>query len=144
MRSDLASFRESSSGSDHVGLQEDTFKEDVIVMEGLEDSSINFLGSLKADINAVVTITKNFGFNNGNKTVGLADSGISGKTPSIFLDSNIRWAAISTDLENSSPFGESNTDIIEFLSSLGKIVKAESGGFVFSSWDDSSSFVNLS
>jgi len=140
---DRRSVGESGTGGDHVGLQEDTFKIDVVVSEGLEDSSINSLGGLEADTDVVFTITEDFRFNDGDETVGLADSGISGKTPSVFLDGGFTGAAVGGDLEDSSPFGESATNVVEFLSSLGKVIETKSGSFFVGSGDDSSTLVEL-
>jgi len=140
---DVGSVGESGAGGDHVGLQEDTFKINVVIREGLEDSSINLLGGLEAETDVVFTVREDFGFDDGDETVGLADSGISGKTPSVFLDGDVRGAAVGGDLEDSSPLSESATNVVEFLGSLGEVVEAEGGGFVLGSWEDSSSLVNL-
>jgi len=140
---DVGSGGESGTGGDHVGLQEDTFKINVVISEGLEDSSINSLGGLEADTNVVFTVTEDFGFNDGDETIGLADSSISGKTPSVFLDGGFTRAAIRGDLEDSSPLSESATNVVEFLCSLGKSVETESGGFILGFGDDGSTSVEL-
>lgn len=140
---DAGSVGESGTRGDHVGLQEDTFKINVVISEGLEDSSINSLGGLEADANVVFTVREDFGFDDGDETVGLADSSISGKTPSVFLDGGFRGAAVRGDLEDSSPFSESATNVVEFLGSLGEVVETESGGFFVSSGDDGGTLVEL-
>jgi len=140
---DVGFVGESGTGGDHVGLQEDTFKINVVISEGLEDSSINSLGGLEADSDVVFTVREDFGFDDGDETVGLADSGISGKTPSVFLDGGFRGAAVGGDLEDSSPLSESATNVVEFLSSLGEVIETEGGGFFVSSGDDSSTLVEL-
>lgn len=140
---DVGSVGESSTGGDHVGLQEDTFKIDVVIRKGLEDGSIDLLRGLEAETDVVFTIREDFGFNDGDETVGLADSGISGKTPSVFLDGGFRRATIGGDLEDSSPLSESATNVVEFLSSLGEVIETKSGGFVLGSGDDSSTLVEL-
>jgi len=140
---DVGSVGESGTGGDHVGLQEDTFKINVVISEGLEDGSINSLGGLEADSDVVFTVREDFGFDDGDETVGLADSGISGKTPSVFLDGGFRRAAIGGDLEDSSPLGESATNVVEFLGSLGEVIETESGGFVVGSGDDGGTLVEL-
>lgn len=140
---DVGSVGEGGTGGDHVGLQEDTFKINVVIREGLEDSSIDFLGGLEAESDVVFTIREDFGFDNGDETVGLADSGVSGKTPSVFLDGDIRGAAVGGDLEDSSPFSESAANVVEFLGSLGKVVETEGGGFIVSSGDDGGTLVEL-
>jgi len=114
----------------------------MVVAQCLEDSSIDFLGSSKASVNVVFTITEDFRFDNGDETIGLADSSVSSKAPSVFLDSNVRWLTVG-DLEDCSPFSESASEVVEFLSSLGKIIKSESSSLILSSWDDSSTSVEL-
>jgi len=140
---DIGSVGESGTGGDHVGLQEDTFKINVVIREGLEDSSIDFLGGLEAFTDVVFTVREDFGFDNGDETVGLADSGISGKTPGVFLDGDIRGAAVGGDLEDSSPLGESATNVVEFLGSLGEVIETESGGFFVGFGDDGGTLVEL-
>lgn len=140
---DLASVWVGGTWGDHVWLQEDTLEEDVVVTKGLEDSSIDLLGSLEADVDGVITVTEDFWFNDWDQTIGLADSSVSGKTPGVFLDGNITWASVSRDLEDSSPLGESATDVVEFLSSLGQVIKTEGSSFVVGAWDDSSSLIEL-
>ena len=139
---DVFSVGISSTRGDHVWLQEDTFKVDMIVAQCLEDSSIDSLGSSKAGIDVMGTIAEDFRFDDGDKTIGLADSSVSSKAPSVFLDSNVRWLTIS-DLKDSSPFSESASEVVEFLSSLGKIIKTESSGFTLSSWNISGTSIEL-
>ena len=95
-----------------------------------------------AGFDVVGTVVEDFGLNNGDQTVSLADSSVSGKTPSVFLDSLLTWAAL-VDLEDSSPLGESAADVVEFLGSLGKVIETKGGGFVLSAGEDSSSLVDL-
>jgi len=90
----------------------------------------------------VITITEDFRLDDWDETVGLADSSVSSKAPSVFLDGDVRRLTVS-DLKDSSPLSESASEVVEFLSSLGKIVKAEGGGFVLSSWDDGGTSVEL-
>lgn len=140
---DGSSVGKSGTRGDHVGLQEDTFKINVVISEGLEDSSIDLLGSLEADTDVVFTVREDFGFDDGDETVGLADSSISGKTPSVFLDGGFRGAAVGGDLEDSSPLGESAANVVEFLGSLGEVVETEGGGFFVGSGNDGGTLVEL-
>lgn len=132
------------TGGDHVGLKKDTFEEDVVVVECLEDSSVDLLEDSQAGVDVVVTIAEDFGFNNGDKTVVLADRGVSSKTPSVFLDGEVTGATIGRDLKDSSPLGESATDLVEFSSALGEVIETNGGGFtVLGSWDLLATLVNL-
>nr|GMD86930.1 myosin-9-like isoform X1 [Ipomoea batatas] len=66
------------SRSDHVGLQQGTLKEDMVVVEGLVAGSKNALRYICTFVNVMRSIDKDLGLNNGNKTILLADNCIAG------------------------------------------------------------------
>lgn len=68
----------------HIGFEEHTLKEDVVLSKSLEDGSVDSFSHLLANFDGVFAIRENFGFDNGGETIGLADSGIAGKTPGSF------------------------------------------------------------
>lgn len=142
LSADLSFVGVRSTGGNHVGLQEGTFKINVVVAQGLIDSSEDSFSDLLAGGYVVGTVVEDFGLNNGDQTVSLADSSVSGKAPSVFLDSLFTWAAF-VDLEDSSPLSESAADVVEFLGSLGEVIEAEGGSFFLGAWEDSSSLINL-
>lgn len=128
--------------SNHVWFKEASFQENVVIIKGFEDGSQNLFSNSLADFDAVITITEDFGFNNGNNSVILADSGISGKSPSIFLDRKVGWASI-TNFEYGSPFGESNTLGVVFLAHGIEGIKSLGGVFILGSWKNTQTFINF-
>lgn len=57
------------SGSDHVGLEQCTLQVDVMVRQGLVDSSQHLLGNVLAAFQIMVTIRKNLRFHDGDNAV---------------------------------------------------------------------------
>lgn len=112
-------------------------------MECLDDNSEDLFSHLLAGLNGVVTINQDFRFNDGHESISLADSTVSCKTPGVFLNGLIRRAAVSGDLEHSSPLSESAADGVEFLSHSVQGIQTHGGSFVISSREDLDALVDL-
>jgi hypothetical protein len=95
-----------------------------------------------AYFNGVISICKNFGFNDGHESIFLADGCISGESPCVFLDGLLGWETIS-DLQHCSPLGESAAETIKLGSHLGQAVQTHGGGLVTSSRDNLKTLVDL-
>ena len=94
----------SSTSSDHVGLQQSTLQQQVVVGDGLVGSGQHLLGDLDAGLEGVGTVRQDLGFDDGDQTVVLADGTITGQTGGVLLDGDVGGKAISLrDLQNSSP-----------------------------------------
>lgn len=57
----------------HVGLEEGSLEEDVVVVEGLVGGGKDRFGHLLGAVQVVVAIRKHLGFNDRHQTVGLTD-----------------------------------------------------------------------
>lgn len=132
----------SGTWGNHIGLEKKTLNDELLVNESFHDSGEDSLRSFSADLNVVVTVSKDLGFNDGNKTIVLADATVSGKTVSDVLDGNLRWSAV-TNLANSSPLGESAAFFVVLLASLGKSIKTLGGLLVLGTTDDNKTLVDL-
>lgn len=91
----------------------------------------------------MVSIIENFWLDDWDESVLLADSGISGQSPGVFLDGQISWGTISGDLEDGSPLGESATQIVVFLAHGSQRIKSLGGRFSISSWDILETLIDL-
>lgn len=69
------------AGGDHVGLEEAALEEDVVVVEGLEDGGEHAFSDLLADLDGVVSVLEDLGFDDGNEAVLLADGSVTSETP---------------------------------------------------------------
>lgn len=116
--------------SDHVWLQKTSFKQDVVLLQSCKNSSQNLFGDSLAMLGRVRTVWKDFRFNDWYETVFLANGSIPSQSPSIFLNSLFRWESLA-DLENSSPLGESATQLIELFGHGGKSVQTFGPVFTF-------------
>lgn len=57
------------SGGNHVGLEQGALQVDVVVRQGLVDSSQNLLSNVLAALQVVVTIRENLRFDDGDDAV---------------------------------------------------------------------------
>lgn len=90
----------------------------------------------------MITVLEDFWLDNWSKSVLLADGSISSKRVSGLLNSSLSWASIS-NLEDSSPLGESASKFVVFSASSTKSVKTLSGSFFISSSDNLKTSVDL-
>lgn len=118
---------EGRTWGDHVGLQQASLEEDVLLLESSENGRENLLGDFLAGFNGVVSVVEDFWLNDWDKSVLLADGGVSGQSPGVLLDSEISWSTISSNLENGSPLGESASEIVVLLAHGGEGVKSLGG-----------------
>lgn len=130
--------------SHHVGLEQAPFQKNLVQVEFSENSAQNLLSDFLAIFGRVRSVGKDFGLNNGNETVLLANEGVFGKASGIGSDGLIRGASSGcVDLEDSSPFGESAAELIELSCHGRQLFKALSPVFFLSVVKDTQSFVDL-
>ena len=79
------------SRSDHIGFKEHTFEKDIVSCKSSKYSLVNSFGDFLAMFNGVSSIRQNFRLNDRYDSVILTNGGVSSKTPSIFLNSLVRW-----------------------------------------------------
>ncbi|CAM0884206.1 unnamed protein product [Alopecurus aequalis] len=77
------------SRGNHVGLQEGTLKENVLVVEGLVAGSKDHLSHVGTAVDVMRTINKDLRLNNGHQTVLLANDGVASKTLSVLLNGEL-------------------------------------------------------
>jgi len=97
-----------------------------VIEKSFHDGSKDAFGNFSANLDAVVTILKNFGFDDWHETVVLANGAISSKWVCCLCDSKI-GRKTSADLNNSAPFGKTTSFFIESFCTASKTVKASSG-----------------
>ena len=112
-----------STSSDHVGLQQSTLQQQVVVLDGLVGGSQNLLGDLDAGLEGVGTIRQDLRLDDGDQTVVLADSTIAGQTGGVLLDGDVRGETVLlADLQNSPPLGETSTSFVVLLAASGEVI----------------------
>lgn len=57
------------SGGDHVGLEQSALQVDMVVRQGLVDSSQDLLSDVLATLQVVVAVGQNLGLHNGDDAV---------------------------------------------------------------------------
>lgn len=82
MKVRVASF----TRSDHVWLQEGSFKVDVMVAESLVDGGEDALGDFLANFDGVITVDEDFGLDNGDESFRLADRSVSSEDIGVLED----------------------------------------------------------
>lgn len=130
------------TGGYHVGLQEGSFEVYVVVVEGLVDEGKDSLSHLLGSIEVVFTIGKNFGLNNGDKAVHLADGSVSGQNIGVLKHSLVAGGVLA-DLEHTSPLGEIATVLLVLGAPLGEVIETLGGGFVLRAHKRDNALVNL-
>jgi hypothetical protein len=129
---------------DHVWLEEASFEEDVLVLEGLENKAEDSFSDFLADFDGVGSVAEDFRFNNWDKAVVLADGSVSSESPCVFLDGAVSWASSGfVNLEDSSPFSESAAHVVVLLAHISKRVQTLGGGFFIGEWNVLNTFVDL-
>ena len=113
-----------------------------MLKERLHALGKNSLSYLSADLNGVISVSKNLRLNDGSKTVLLADSSISSEGVSGLNDGKVRWATIA-DLKHSAPLGKSGAGLVVLLASVAEAIKTCGGTLILSSWKSDDTLVNL-
>jgi hypothetical protein len=114
---------------DHVGLQEATLKEDVVLVESLVAGSKDHLGDVSTALNVMRSIDKDLRLNNGHQTILLADDGVASKTLGVQVNGQLRWL-VRANLEDSTPLGKAGASLIVLGAALGKVIMALGGGLL--------------
>ena len=108
----------------------------------LHDSCENFFRNSSANVNIMISINKNFRFNDRNKSVLLTDRSITSERKSSFLDGYIRWAAF-INFNDCSPFSKTASHSIIFCASFAKSIKTSGGSLFVSSSNFNKPAINL-
>jgi len=137
-----SSFLALGSWSNHIWFEEETFEKksllDKLSHNVVEDS----LRNLGAGTDIMISIGDNLWLDNWDETVMLANVTISSKRMGSLLNGNLRWAVFS-NLDDSSPFGESASHLIVLLASGTKSIKTLGDTLVIGSWDDGHTSIDL-
>ena len=108
----------------------------------LHDSCENFFGYSSANINIMISILKNFRFNDGDKSVFLTDRSITSERMSSFLDGYIRRTAF-INFNDCSPFSKTTSHRIIFCASFSKSIKTSGGSLFVSSSNFNKTTINF-
>ena len=117
------------AGGDHVGLQEGTLKEDMVLVEGLIAGSKDHLRDIGTALNVMWPIDEDLRLHNRHQTVLLADDGIASKTLSVQVNGELRWL-IGADLEDSTPLGKAGSSLVVLGAALAEVIMALGGGLL--------------
>jgi hypothetical protein len=132
------------SGGDHVRLEEASFNDEVMGEHLSHGFGEDTLGDGGAGLHGVGSVNHNLGFDNGYESVVLADTTIAGKSMSGLVHGELRGSTIlNRDLEDSSPFGEAASLLIEGLAAAGESIETLSSIFVHSSSHNDNTLVDL-
>jgi len=142
--SDRLVFGRGVAGGDHVGLEQSSLQQDLVVMQSLDDDRQDSLGGLNAVLERVLSVHQDLGLNDGNESVLLADGSISSQTVGILQHGKRSGAALlGINLEHGSPLGKSSSGFVELLASSSEIVQSQGGGLLGSVGNDGGSLVDL-
>ena len=116
------------TGGDHVGLEEGTLKEHLLVVQLLEYSRKHLLSHIGAVLDVMSTVSKDLGLYNGDQPVLLADGGVAGKAIRNLSNGLVGRLALSLiDLKNRPPLGEARTSLVVLAAALTETVKTHGG-----------------
>lgn len=115
------------SRSDHVGLEEGSFNDKLVVKHSLHDNCKDVFRDFSTSVDIVSTINQNFWLDDGHKSVVLADTTITGESMCSLVNRELRGATIRSNLKNSSPLGKSASLFVEGFASSSKTIKTLSG-----------------
>jgi hypothetical protein len=115
------------TGGNHVGLEHGAFNDELMVNHSLHDDREDVFRNSSAFLNIVGTVNHNFGFNDGDKTIVLANTTIAGESVCSLINRELRRATIGSDLKNSSPLGESASLFVECFAASSETIKTLSG-----------------
>lgn len=93
------------ASSNHVGFQQCTFKEDVVVGECLVDKREHSLCDLLATDNVMVAVGEDLRLDNRYNTVHLTDGRVTGEDVGVFHDGLVR-GRVFLDFQHTAPFRE--------------------------------------
>merc|ERR1719507_2897244 len=94
----------------HVWLQEASFEIDVMIGQGLELRSQDFLGHLRTIINVMISIRNDFRLDDGHQPLALADGSVARKRVNSVSDRQVaRQALRGIKLKNVAPLGKART-----------------------------------
>jgi len=126
----------------HVGLQEGTLEEDMMLVESLVAGSKDHLSDVSAALNVMRAIDEDLWLHNRNQTILLADDGIASKTLSIQVNGKLRWL-VGANLEDSTPLGKAGTGLVVLGTALAKVIMALGGGLLVSASNLNGALVDL-
>lgn len=100
--------------SDHVGLEEGTFDDEVVVKHRLHDGTEHTLGYSSASLNVMISVSENLWLNDWHQAVVLANGSVSGQRVSSLVDGQLGWSPVA-NLEHGSPLGKAAPLLVEGL-----------------------------
>ena len=116
----------------------------MVADDGRLNSVVDSLRNFSTFLDAMASIGEDFWLNDWDKTSMLADRSVSSKRVGCLINGLFRWtSSFLIDLDDSSPFCESDSHSIVFFSSFVHTVKTHSGSLIFSSLDGGHSNINL-
>mmetsp|Transcript_7522 Transcript_7522/g.14701 ORF Transcript_7522/g.14701 Transcript_7522/m.14701 type:complete len:270 (+) Transcript_7522:668-1477(+) len=100
---------------DHVGLQEGPLEENTLQAKSTVAGSNHFFSPHLGGGEVVVSIHKDLWFNDGHKSIVLADGSVTRKSMGGFLN-GVRGRSLSRkNLHHGTPFGKSSAEFVVFL-----------------------------
>jgi hypothetical protein len=147
--SQIGSFSDTDRGTlrtsqDHVGLQQGTFEEDVVVGKRLVAGGKDLLSDGSTDINAVSTVSEDLRLDDRDKTILLADGGVTSEGVSVLVDGELRGAAgAGVNLQDSAPLGETSALLVILGATLAQVVNTLGLGLTISATKRDNTLVDL-
>jgi hypothetical protein len=127
---------------DHVGLEEGTLEEDMVLVEGLVARSEDHLRDVGAAVDVVRAINKDLGLDDRHQPVLLADDGVASEALRIQINGELR-RLVGADLEDGAPLGEAGTSLVVLGASLAKVIMALGGGLLLGAGNLDCALVHL-
>lgn len=116
----------------------------MVADDGRLHSVVDSLRNFGTFLDAMASIGEDFWLNDWDKSSVLADGSVSSKRVGCLINGLFRWTSgLLIDLDDSSPFGESDSHSIVFSCSFVHTVKTHCGSLIFSSLDGSHSNIDL-
>jgi len=103
-----------------------TFKEDVVVTEGLVDSGKDLFSYGLGGLQGVLAVRQDLRLDDWHNSVLLADGRVSGEDIGVLDDGQLRWHT-SADLEGAPPFGEVSAVFLVLSASDAEVVQTLGG-----------------
>ena len=118
--------------------------DEMVADDGRLHSVVDSLRNFSTFLDAMASIGEDFWLNDWDKSSVLADGSVSSKRVGCLSNGLFRWASsLLIDLDDSSPFCESDSHSIVFSSSFVHTVKTHSGSLIVSSLDGGHSNIDL-
>lgn len=130
------------AGGDHVGLEQTSLEDDVVVDQSLEQSGVGSGGGGLTSVEVVVSVNEHLGLNDGHDTGNLTDGSISGQGSGLKVDRQLTGEALS-NLEDASVLGESAALVVEGSGSDSEFIKTLGVELSFGTHDGTGALIEL-